>query len=301
MQTKSLDTQQINKRPRGFFTFAQNTPDIDYVRLAYGLALSLRKTQKDIPFLSIGVTPGFKVDEKYSWVFDNIIEAPWGDDAEGHPWKLQNEWKAIWMSPYENTIKLDCDMLFFSDISSWWEHLTSQENDVLWTNTVLNWRGGPVESDFYRKTFTKNNLPSIYTGLGYFRKTSYAFAIFNMAKLIFWNWQTFFEKYLHPEYRPDYPSTDVIFALAMRILDIDDISSVPISYPTFTHMKSNVQGWKNGIISEDWREHLTVFFNDQADCKLGNHRQYYPLHYHIKEFLTDEMIAIYERLLNHVR
>jgi hypothetical protein len=290
---------QPNKRPRGFFTFVQNTPTVDYIRLAYGLALSLKKTQPSVPYLTIGVEPGTIIETKYAWAFDSIVEIPWGDDAIGQPWKLQNEWKAIWMSPYEHTIKLDCDMLFFSDISSWWTRLIYQESDVVWTNTVLDWRGSSITNDFYRKVFTKNNLPNIYTGLSYFRKTDYTFAIFNMAKLIFWNWQAFFEQYLHPEYRPTYPSTDVIFALAMRILDLDDISSTPILIPTFTHMKSQLQGWQGIDVSEDWRTHLNVFFNSNAECKLGNHRQYYPLHYHVKEFLTDDILSIYERLIDH--
>lgn len=287
----------VNTRPRGFFTFAQNNGDTDYIRLAYALALSLKHTQAEIPYLTVGITPGSEVDPRYAWAFDNIIEIPWGDSAEDSKWKLENEWKSIWITPYHETIKLDCDMLFFTDISAWWKHLESQPNDMLWANRVLDWRGSESNSDYYRKVFTKNSLPNIYTACGYFRKTASSYDVFALAAMIFWNWERFFELYLHYENRPDHPSTDVIFALAMKLLDIEQSSYAPHVIPTFTHMKSQMQGWKDTIVSEDWRNHLETFFTPTGDCKIGNHRQFYPLHYHVKDWLTDEMIGIYEGLI----
>lgn len=287
----------VNDRPKGFFTFAQNTDNTDYIRLAYGLALSLKHTQSDIPYLSIGVSEGTVVDPKYSWAFDNIITIPWGDDAKDSSWKLQNEWKIPWMTPYYETIKLDCDMLFFSDISHWWKTFEENSQNLIFTNKVLNWRGEPITSDYFRKTFTINKLPNIYTGFSYIRKSEEVFNIFQMAKIIFWNWEKFFEKYLHYEERPTVPSTDVIFALVMKLMDYNQNSYTIRDFPTFTHMKSRLQGWKREPIIEDWRDHIGVFFTPTGECKLGNHRQCYPLHYHIKEFLTNEIISQYERLI----
>lgn len=285
-------------RKKGFFTIAQNSGDVDYVRMAYALALSLKHTQKSIHHLSIGITPGTVVDDRYKWAFDSIIEIPWGDHAETSDWKLENEWKSVWMTPYEETIKLDADMLFFSSIEHWWKALSAQEHACVWTNRVLTCRGSTVSSDHYRKVFTENKLPNIYTGMWYFRKDQASYDIFNLAKLIYWNWQSFFEKFLLPTNRPDYPSTDVIFALAAKILDVDGDAYRQTDRPTFTHMKSHVQGWNFENISEDWREHASVFFTDAAECRIGHHRQLNPLHYHLKDFVTDEMIAIYERLVN---
>ena len=63
---------------------------------------------------------------------------------------------------------------------------------------------------------------------------------------------------------------------------------------------SDLQGWNNDNLSEDWRQHMKIFFNDQAVCKIGNHRQLFPLHYHVKEFLSDDIINTYEKLVKHV-
>jgi hypothetical protein len=288
----------VNRRSRGFFTIAQNTETTDYVRLAYCLALSLKHSQKFVPYLTIGITPGTTVDKKYRWVFDNIIEIPWGDGAEHETWKLSNEWKAPWMSPYDETIKLDCDMLFFNDISLWWDYMSIQDSPVVFANKVLNWHGETITDDFYRKTFTKNTLPNIYTGFTYFTKETYTYDLYNMAKMIYWNWEKFFEEFLEWEHRPQYPSTDVVFALATKLLEDDGKSYSINDFPTFTHMKSKLQGWSDWDIPEDWTEHLKVFFTPDGVCKIGNHRQHYPLHYHVKSFITDEMISIYESLLD---
>jgi len=290
-----MPSADINKRQRGFFTFAQNTNDTDYIRLAYALALSLKQSQRDVPYLTIGVTPGTTVPDQYSWAFDNIIETPWGDHAADSAWKLENEWKAIHMSPYDETIKLDCDMLFFNDIGPWWE--TISQNDFAICNSVMDYRSHVVTSDYYRKTFTENKLPDVYTAFMYFKKTPETFELFDLVKYIFFNWQLMFSATLKLEHRPQYPSTDVIFAVALKLLDLDQKTYSTNQIPTFTHMKTHLQGWGLSDITEDWTKHISIFFNPELECKIGNYLQFFPLHYHVKDFITDEMIRYYERKL----
>lgn len=290
---------QHNSTSKGFFTFAQNNSSTDYVRLAYALALSLKHSQSQISNISIGVTPGTVIDNSYLWAFDKVIEIPWHDDAAYSDWKLHNEWKSIWMSPYDETIKLDCDMLFLSDINDWWNILSLSPDDIVFTNTVLNWRGDPITDNYYRKTFTKNKLPNLYSGFFYFRKTRFSYQFFSLAKIIFWNWERFFEEFLHHDTRPLYPSTDVIFSLAMKILDDTNGCYVNRMFPTFTHMKTRIQGWNDENLSDNWQDHIKVFFDDTANCNIGNHRQLYPLHYHKKDFITEDIIKIYEKILKH--
>jgi hypothetical protein len=287
-----MQLANINQRPRGFFTMAQNSADVDYIRLAYALALSLKASQITVPYLTVGITPGTTVPEQYAWAFDNIVEIPWGDHAAESTWKLENEWKAIHMSPYEETIKLDCDMLFFNDIGMWWDQLSMQDFAIC--NKILNYRADSVSSDYYRKTFTESNLPDVYTAFMYFKKTPAAFEIFDLAKFVFFNWQAVFEVVLKPEHRPDYPSTDVIFAIVLKLLDLDQTFYNTKQLPTFTHMKSKLQGWGGEGLIEDWTKHMSVFFNPALECKIGNYLQFFPLHYHIKTFLTDEIIGYYE-------
>lgn len=285
--------QPVDQKPsRGFFTFAQNNSTTDYVRLAYVLAMSLKASQRSFPNISIGITPKTKIPAEYEWVFDHVIEIPWGDDAKDSEWKLGNEWKAIHMSPYDETIKLDCDMLFFNDISSWWDAISAK--DFWICNRVIDYRGNTITDGYNRKTFKENNLPNVYTGFMFFKKAEFTFELFKLVEAIFYNWDVFSEICLGYKNRPAIPTTDVVFALALKLLDLDQEWHVTNQLPTFVHMKTNLQGWKDDI-GGDWTEHIDVFFNDNLGCKIGNHRQVYPFHYHLKDFITDDIIEAYER------
>jgi hypothetical protein len=286
-----MQAEKEFKRERGFFTFAQNSTT-DYVRLAYALALSLKATQKEVPYLAIGITPGQFVPEKYKWAFDAIVEIPWGDAAEEADWKLQNEWKAYHMSPYRETIKLDCDMLFLDNIDAWWDILAQQ--DVWAATTALTYRGEVATSDHYRKTFTANKLPNVYTAFMYFRYSDTAYELFNMAELVYHNWPLFVREYLD-EPRPTEVSTDVVFALSMKLLGLEDDCTRPGTFPNFVHMKSQLQGWDVNRVTEQWTDHIGTYFTDELELKIGRFRQLAPLHYHIKTFVTDEMIKLYEQ------
>lgn len=279
------------KRQRGFLTFAQNGK-VDYLRMAYALALSLRATQKNVPYLSVAITPGMEVPDKYRAVFDEVIDIPWLDEAKNSDWKLENEWKALHVTPYEETIKLDADMLFTTDIEYWWPLLAIE--DIFPCTTVETYRGEVIASDFYRKCFTANALPNIYTGLMYFKVTNSVLELFELVQMIYHNWQRFFGEFLEPVTRPPHVSTDVVFALAMKIIG----TSFPTSWvvPRFVHMKSRLQNWPDMLAAdEDWTKHVPVTLTPDLVLKVGRYRQSLPLHYQVKGFLSDEIIQAYEQ------
>jgi hypothetical protein len=281
------------KRDRGFLVFAQNG-ETDYLRLAYGLALSLRATQSEVPWLTVVITPGMEVPDHYRAVFDEVIDVPWLDEASISTWKLENEWKAYHVTPYRETIKLDADMLFTNDIKDWWPVLARQ--DVWICSDVETYRGELVTSDYYRRTFTSNDLPNVYTAMMYFKITDEAQELFTMAEVIYHNWERFFYEFLD-DTRPDYVSTDLVFALALKLIGMEDemtFRDFPI--PRFVHMKSRLQGWHHSV-PEDWSKHIEMFVTPDLNMRIGRYIQTLPVHYHLKELLTDEVIQTYERAL----
>lgn len=284
---------KINRRQRGFFTFAQNNSTTDYVRMAYLLALNLRATQNTVPYLTVGITPGTTVPARYFWAFDNVIEIPWKDDAGSSEWKLHNEWKAIHMSPYEETIKLDCDMLFFRDISLWWDMMAMEEFYIC--NRVVDYRGDTISNDHYRKDFTINRLPDVYTAMMFFKKTSGTFELFSLVRDLFESWELSRVELLEHDHRPLLPSTDLIFALALKLIDSHDRWHAKNSFPTFVHMKTKLQGWKDDGLDEEWFRNVPVFLRPDLGCKIGNHEQLLPFHYHAKKFVTDRILHYHEQ------
>lgn len=278
------------KRDRGFLVFAQNGAH-DYLRMAYGLALSLKASQSQYGHLSVAITPGMDVPEKYLDVFDEVIDIPWIDEASNSEWKLENEWKAFHITPYKETIKMDADMIVPSDIAHWWNRLSHKD---VWASThPVTYRGQIISSDYYRKTFTSNNLPNIYTALMYFKANENAQKLFEMAEIIYHNWQKFFYEYLD-ETRPNYVSTDVVFALAMQLID-GQSEMTGGEFPSFVHMKTRLQDWSADKTDENWMKYVSPTITPKGGVKIGRFNQDHPVHYHNKIFLTDAVLRRLER------
>src|SRR6185437_12244918 len=149
----------IKKPSYGYVTIAHNSNGVDYIRMANALALSLRGQEK-VNNLSIIVPPGTIVQPEYVKNFDRIIE--FNEDISGdNKWKIHNKWNVFQYSPYDETVLLDADMIFTMDVSDWWKAF--RNFDCLACTNVLTYRSDMITSDYYRKTFSYNSLPNIYT------------------------------------------------------------------------------------------------------------------------------------------
>ena len=282
---------------RGYLVIAQNSGEVDYIRQAYALALSIKNTQT-INNFAIAVSKKDKelIPSHYLDVFDYVVEIPWNDHAEGNDWKIQNKWKYYYMSPFDETVILDTDMIFTSDISFWWDFFS--EHEAWFTTNVKTYRGTDVDSDFYRKTFTSNNLPNIYTAFAYFKKTEKVAEMFRLVELVFQNWEKFFFEFLDNT-KPDFLSGDVAYALAIKILGLEhEFTQNVKNIPTFVHMKSKLQDSNYDIPTEKWTDHLPTYFKTDGKLKIGNFNQFYPVHYHDKSWLTDLVINRLEDIYN---
>ena len=69
-------------------------------------------------------------------------------------WKINNKWKYYHCTPYEQTVILDTDMLFMTDLSHWWEYFSHW--DMMATTNVQTYRGETIIDNHYRKTFGPN-------------------------------------------------------------------------------------------------------------------------------------------------
>ena len=275
---------------QGFLVVAENNNNIDFIKMAYVLALSLKSTQKQIKNLSI-LTTDTITEPKYIKAFNQIIVMDKDNDWKNKSKSLDTTSlcaKYYDVTPYDETIVLDTDVIFTQDISSWWNILSKQ--DLIFTTQVKTFRGNNTKGDYYRKVFTKNYLPNIYTGMFYFKKSETAALFFKTVNIIFDNWIKFYNKVLD-EYKPDFLSADLAYAIAYKLLNLPDYSYLKI--PTFTHMKTRLQDI--GKIKEEWTEFLNISINDNLDLKINNYSQKFPFHYHDKNFLTEEIIEAYEK------
>ena len=276
---------------KGIVVLAQNNNEADYVLQASLLAMSLADTN---PNTCISIVTNDKVPVEYKKFFDKIIPIPFEDNSKNEDWKVSNRWKLYHASPYEKTIVMDTDMLVLQDISSWWNFL--EDYELFFTSNVYTYRNELVTSDFYRKCFTSNKLPNLYSGLHYFKKSDTAKEFYKWLELVVNNWELFYGLYAKENY-PGRVSIDVSAAIVSKILDCNDaITNSKVKFPSFTHMKPRIQNWK--LDADSWQDCVGTYINKDCEIKIGNHKQTGIFHYTENSFVTDEIIERYRSKLN---
>ncbi len=254
-----------------------------YDLMAILLAQSIKRTQK-AGYDRVALVTDDK--EKISWLqgmpyFDRVIF-----------WDKQSHWDGrSWMdelSPWQYTVCLDTDMIFFRDTSHWIDYFI-KENYLYVNNKVLQYNGSELTDDFCRKTFTKNQLPMLYSAYTFFSKSDKATEFFQLGRDIILNPREF-KNFFLSEHIPKVVGTDEAFGLAAKILDIEDQIAYPLEFPRFTHLKAVLQdGIKNGNVRED----LGYYF-DEKTFKIGIFNQIDLLHYSDKDFDVGSLIQIYQ-------
>jgi hypothetical protein len=272
----------------GYLIVVAEHETVDYLKLAYALALSIKNTQKaGYDQVALVINNKSQIDNlKSPWVFDQIIE--WNQETfwDGRSWMDE-------LSPFENTVCLDADMLFTRDYSHWIDYFI--ENCELYVaNKSYTYRGEEVYDSHYRKTFIKNNLPNLYSLYTFFKKDSdVAKQFFNLGRDIIKN-PTEFSNVFLSEHKPKLVGTDEAFALSAKILDISDQISYTLDFPKVVHMKPMVQNWP--WPANAWSDHVGFYINRKGHIKIGNYQQHDIVHYVEKDKITDEVINILEEI-----
>jgi hypothetical protein len=271
-----------HKEQLGFLTFAINSKETDYLRLAYMQALTVKHTQKNNRYaVVVDSATAELINDKHKKVFDYVIEIP---NQDYGPFGYEH--LAFNLTPFKETIKLESDLLFTRSIDHWINAFRLR--DVVLSVGCRNYQQTKSTSRKYRKLFDDNYLPDTYNGLMYFRYTQTAADFFNCAKLIFNNWETVKNNLLNCN--DVYPSTDIVYALAAKITG-EELCTVPSAdFINFVHMKPAINNFDEDVEFEN----VFVSEFDNGMIRINNINQYHPFHYYDKNFIKDEMIEYYE-------
>ena len=267
-----------------FIMLAQNNDITDYVLQASLCAMSIKKS---MPRASVAIITDDVVPTTFKQFFDYIVPIPWGDSAAGEEWKIHNRPKIIHASPYDEAVILDTDMLLLDDVSRHIEYMSKY--DVFYTNSVLDYRGNTVSSDFYRKLYTKHDIPSLYTAFSYFKKSDFAYKFYEHLSLITENWQDFYK--VNGSLIQKRASMDTTVGLATKMLDCETQITARKNKPMFVHMKPNIQGWNR--LSEQWTTKVGYYLNKNLDLYIGNYKQEGLFHYADKTFINPHIMKQY--------
>jgi hypothetical protein len=272
---------------KGFVIYAEGP---EYVKQAYLAALSLKASNNSYP---ISIITNDQICQKYSKIFDEVIEIPDYKKSKSDLC-VESRSKIYELSPYNQTIVLDSDVLILENLDYFWNFV--QNYTIYFPTTVFTYRKEKIVSNYYRKVFTINKLPNFYNCLCYFQKGDFAQTFYQWVEYVSNNWQEFY-KIFCKENNPKQPSMDVTTAIAARILDCEtELFSQNHELLEIVHMKTMAQNWFNP--TSRWQDRVGVYLSEDLQLKIGNHRQNTVFHYTEKDFCTDNIIGKFEKCLD---
>lgn len=252
---------------RGICIFAQNNSKSNYVEQATVLAESICNFSDQ----KVSIITN---DEVKQSVFDQTITIP-DDKTDYNSWRIQNRSRIYDLSPYDETIVLDSDMIALEDFENYWRWL---DTDLYFTTQAYTFRGTVSSASNYRKQFVANNLPNIYSAFYYFKKSATSKKFFEELVTCVDNWQAYYNV-IAPIHKQDVCSIDVCSAIVSKIQNI--------KYPNFpiriTHMKPYFQDCDG--IEKDWMNNL-LFWKQGNSYYINNIKQTGLLHYVSDDFLS---------------
>ena len=250
---------------RGYLIPAIDSDSVDYVRCAVQLARSIRHWHPDANITAL------TVKRCSDPVFDHVIALPHGD-LGGY----RNDWQVFHASPYRQTIKLEADMIAAGPIDHWWTLF--ERRDVVISLGARDYYDQPAQSRYYRKIFDQNDLPDVYNAITYWRLSATAKEFFGLIRLIFDHWVKYKTLLKFPE---DSPSTDVVYAMAAKIMGPESVTLPRGLGPNIVHMKRHIIPTQ----SHDWTQEL-VWETDPF--RINTVAQWGLVHYHVKEWVLHE-------------
>jgi hypothetical protein len=253
---------------RGYLILAVNTVEVDYIACAIKLAKSIKQWHPDAKVCLV-------TDKEFRHeVFDHVKLLPFGDSDPDSKWKLSNDWQAYLCSPFRQTIKLEADMFVASPIDHWWTLF--EKKDVVISVGCRDIYNRTATSRYYRKQFDLNDLPDVYNAITYWRLSYTAKSFFLLVKDIFINWQVYRSLL---KFSDDYPTTDVVYAMAAKITGVENCTLPPDIGPTMVHMKRHIIP----ISGQDWTKELVWEYTNPG-LRINTVAQLGLVHYHVKEW-----------------
>ena len=224
---------------RGYLVVANNSDNgVDYTQCATMLAQSLKHWH---PNCQVAILTNVEQPVKG---FDLQIKFPYGG---GHG--QRDDWQCWHATPFRQTIKLEADMLVTSSIDHWWTML--EHRDVVISTGCRDFYQQEANYRGYRKLFDDNDLPDVYNAVTYWRRSTLAMEFWNCVKEIFGDWDLFQQLLKFPDSEP---TTDVVYAMAAKIVGAEKVTMPFATYPKIVHMKTGI----NPFVTSDWTNELVI-------------------------------------------
>lgn len=280
---------------RGFITLGINT-DLDKIQYCYALALSIKNSNPDEEVcLVVDKGKENSVPQKYFHAFDYITELPFGNTAFMDGFHGSNVWQVYHCTPFEETIYLDYDTVFFNvDTDLLWDQFENYEIAIptfarTYRNTIANKTVKFEIEAAYR-------MPALYNQLIYFKQTGLAKEWFKMADPIFQNWREAY-KSVFTDRAPDTFNKNILCNLVTHSLDC--VQDVAVSLNNFYDLSTDSQNLWNEDTPKQWTTVLNSWYNRRNGLLIENSLiRSGIVHYCDEDFITKEILDDFRNTFN---
>jgi len=248
---------------RGYLIYAI---DEQYISMANILKKSIEYHTKDDVTIISDNFPYEDITKKSEWHKNTFTS------------NLLNMWQIYWMSPYDETIVLDADMLFLNDYSYWWNYLS--KFDMLFPNTIINYKQETIKHEQYDRILAEHKIRPAYEKMFYFKKGQFAQEFFTILEQVLKNYRSISVE-IFPNSRPTLLRTSHVFPACIKMLGIEDV--IYDKNNVFKYIDMNLSCLNTNVIK--WDEDLE-HWGDYKEFYIENFKQYYPLHYRNAEIYT---------------
>ena len=246
---------------QGYVCVAINTESVDYVAMAQRMFESLKHWHPTV---------------RTCLITDRSVQAAEFDHVrviDPDPCAYANDPAVFRHTPFRETIKLEADMLIVSPVDHWWTLL--RHRDVVISTGCRDWHDQTVTDSPYRRCFRENHLPDVYNAITYWRLSATAKEFFDLVRQIFATWDQVRRLLRYPE---DQPSTDLVYAIAAKVMGPERVTMPWAAYPRITHMKPKIAGTVG-----DWTKNLVWEYHDRC-LRIDTVPQWGAFHYHEKNW-----------------
>ena len=260
---------------QGFIIQAQSETDR---KQALALAYSIKTSN---PEASISLVCGDlnKIETKHEEPFDNIVEYPFSNKSNPR----LNDWQCWWVTPYEESIVIDCACIVNQDLTTVWDYL-SHNYELCFPGTIKDFRHQIVKQDKRHEFLEEYKLKSVHTAWFYFKKNNSTMDYFKLADPYMQNYIELFKHKFQPQHLPDDYVSDIMHGIVVNDMALENVTDKNLNY---IDMDIVSDYFRNK--ADKWTDYLNVWSRDNGTVKIQNYATTGILFYKESDFLTEDI------------
>jgi len=222
--------------------------------------------------------------DAYEDPFDNIIELPFDTVSD----LRANDWQLNHVTPYDNTIAIDCYSLVKEKHDELWDYLSNYE--MCYSIRSMDFKTNVY--DDIPEWFDMYNIKKISSDLFYFQKDSdIAKQFFLLSELYMQSWTSALREFIEFQYVPTYYDSNLMHSFIISHLDIHkEVTPYHASILEIIDMNIITKYLKeNDKIENNWSDYINVWTSAGAKLKIQNYAINHTISYKDTTFITDEI------------